>query len=715
MNVEEMERRFFELKGKLDVGTIDEAEFKTQIEKLKFQDKDGHWWMIGAQSGKWYTFDGARWLPGKPPKPTPSPPAAEPEKVAPVGPGAPVTPPAAPDFRSTTPLPPPPVATSGQPPSQAAKRTAADLASKQDTSQPPAQETVPPWDYAQELPPPRPAVSSQLPAQEPPAPVQPPSQPALPPSLESQPASPQPAFQPAPPPSQESPVASPRPPTSAPAPVQPPSQPATQPSPLPPAPSWATPPPPSEGTTSALPPFLASTHEQTTQPLGSESRPAQAVQPAGSTPPPLPPFPPVADHSLPTYNRLPSDHDMPGGPEQLQMAPAAERVARRRAAASHGGFRLPISGPIIIIGAAVVAILAVLVMWLALDNLVPGKPISSFFGGLAGGKTAASLTPGSPTAEARGARDISEFISVGDQLMLNSNVDSAITQYQTASKVAPSSAVPLTHWSRALAYRGELQESLAKAQQAVQFAPDDADANAQLARALAWNGQIDAALSAGQKAVQLDAKNSNAHAYLAEAYLLAHRIPDAQSQAQTAIQLSPRNAEAYRSMAWFYTVQGQKGPAVEAWQQTLTLEPDFYFRHYEVAEVLRVYFNASADAIPEYEKSIGLYGAYVPALSRLGIAFLAADQPQQSTAQLEHAITLDAKNADSYAYLGIAFGQLKQCAQAIPYFEQALQVDANNSLAQIGLSDCKGGKTPDIPAASPPNVPLLPPALVTTQ
>src|SRR5512135_3533575 len=89
MTVEEMERHFFEIKGKLDVGAITEVDFKAEIEKLKFQDKQGHWWMIGAQSGKWYTFDGARWLPGKPPietaeppppppPPPPTPPAAEP-------------------------------------------------------------------------------------------------------------------------------------------------------------------------------------------------------------------------------------------------------------------------------------------------------------------------------------------------------------------------------------------------------------------------------------------------------------------------------------------------------------------------------------------------------------------------------------------------------------------------------------------------------------
>jgi tetratricopeptide (TPR) repeat protein len=127
---------------------------------------------------------------------------------------------------------------------------------------------------------------------------------------------------------------------------------------------------------------------------------------------------------------------------------------------------------------------------------------------------------------------------------------------------------------------------------------------------------------------------------------------------------------------------------------------------------LRVYFNSSADAIPEYRKSISLYGAYVPAYSRLGMALIDAGQAQDAEVQLLHAITLDPKNDDAIASLGVAFGKQNQCSQALPYFDQALQIDPNNSLAQRGSADCKSGKTPSAPAAAPLLVPLPPPTLV---
>ena len=73
MIVEDMERHFFELKGRLDVGVVTEEQFKAEVQKLRFQDKQGRWWMLGAQSGKWYAYDGARWIPGQPPTDVPSP------------------------------------------------------------------------------------------------------------------------------------------------------------------------------------------------------------------------------------------------------------------------------------------------------------------------------------------------------------------------------------------------------------------------------------------------------------------------------------------------------------------------------------------------------------------------------------------------------------------------------------------------------------------
>jgi tetratricopeptide (TPR) repeat protein len=114
--------------------------------------------------------------------------------------------------------------------------------------------------------------------------------------------------------------------------------------------------------------------------------------------------------------------------------------------------------------------------------------------------------------------------------------------------------------------------------------------------------------------------------------------------------------------------------------------------------------------VAEQQKAVALYGAYIPAISRLGIALLAANKPQEAIAPFQRVLTLDARG-EAYANLGLAFGMTNQCAQAIPYFEQALKLDPNNSIAQRGLTDCKAGKPPTLPPPQPPPVPLIPPTL----
>ncbi len=524
MSVEELERRFYELKGRLDVGAIGQDEFKREIEKLRFQDSQERWWMIGAQSGKWYYFDGARWIPGQPPAEVP----------VPLSPAAPAETLAESPRAATTPA------------------------------------SVP---------------------REPAPPVEP------------------------------------------------------------------TPPVPLPVTTAA------------------ETPRAAAV-----TPPPQP------EH-LPRAAK-----ERPRAPARVLAPP-----------------KLPVSGILLVIGAAVLALIGVLVFWILVENFVPGKPISTFLGNLTGSKPIVA-TPTSPASLV--PKELPALVNMGDQLLLQSHIDAAITQYQSAAQLAPNHATPLVRLARAYAFKGQLEEARARAQQAVQHAPTDAEAHAQFCRALAWLGQVNEAVVVCEKATQLDGRNVHARAFLAEAYLLARRVPDAQSQAQLALQVAPQNAEAHRAQAWVLTLQGQKDAALAEWKQTIALEPNFYFRHFEYGEALRLYLGNPAEAAAEHQKAVDLYGAYIPAINRLGLALLAANKPQEAMAPLQRVLTLDPNRADNYAYLGIAYGQAHQCTQAIPYFEQALNLDVGNVLAQRGLVDCKSGRLPTLPPAPPPSAPPAAPTLV---
>jgi len=55
------------LKTRFQSGDISRQEFIDEMKKLRIRDDLGRFWMIGAQTGKWYFFNGKDWVPASPP------------------------------------------------------------------------------------------------------------------------------------------------------------------------------------------------------------------------------------------------------------------------------------------------------------------------------------------------------------------------------------------------------------------------------------------------------------------------------------------------------------------------------------------------------------------------------------------------------------------------------------------------------------------------
>jgi LysM repeat protein len=62
MDFQELFDRYKQLREDFDAGRIDEEEFQDEIEGLQLKDEQGWYWTIGAQSGKWYRYDGNEWF-----------------------------------------------------------------------------------------------------------------------------------------------------------------------------------------------------------------------------------------------------------------------------------------------------------------------------------------------------------------------------------------------------------------------------------------------------------------------------------------------------------------------------------------------------------------------------------------------------------------------------------------------------------------------------
>lgn len=62
-----VEKEFAQLRDEFNRKRLSEPDFKKKLKELRLQDQDGRFWTIGAQTGKWYCFDGNDWIEAKPP------------------------------------------------------------------------------------------------------------------------------------------------------------------------------------------------------------------------------------------------------------------------------------------------------------------------------------------------------------------------------------------------------------------------------------------------------------------------------------------------------------------------------------------------------------------------------------------------------------------------------------------------------------------------
>ena len=61
------ETTFTLLRKKFKEKKISQQEFADSLKQLRIKDDEGRFWVIGAQSGKWYAFENGEWIEAKPP------------------------------------------------------------------------------------------------------------------------------------------------------------------------------------------------------------------------------------------------------------------------------------------------------------------------------------------------------------------------------------------------------------------------------------------------------------------------------------------------------------------------------------------------------------------------------------------------------------------------------------------------------------------------
>jgi membrane peptidoglycan carboxypeptidase len=64
---EEVERKVKVLRARYQAGQLTRDQFQAELRRLMFLGDDGHWWMLGVESDRWYQYDGRTWTAANPP------------------------------------------------------------------------------------------------------------------------------------------------------------------------------------------------------------------------------------------------------------------------------------------------------------------------------------------------------------------------------------------------------------------------------------------------------------------------------------------------------------------------------------------------------------------------------------------------------------------------------------------------------------------------
>lgn len=181
--------------------------------------------------------------------------------------------------------------------------------------------------------------------------------------------------------------------------------------------------------------------------------------------------------------------------------------------------------------------------------------------------------------------------------------------------------------------------------------------------ALFQNGESERAVYALEAALEADPKHAKAHNNMALASIDLGELEMAEAHYRESLALEPQPA-IYNDLGFVLERQGLVDEAMEAYQQSLELDPDSSAAHYNLGA------------------SLARDGQYAEAETHLRVAL--ATNPDSKT----------------LTGLGIVLWQINQSPEAITHLRSAIEIDPENAAARKALADIeaaqKGGNKPEL-------------------
>ncbi len=181
--------------------------------------------------------------------------------------------------------------------------------------------------------------------------------------------------------------------------------------------------------------------------------------------------------------------------------------------------------------------------------------------------------------------DYAAHFNLGAVLQAQDKHAAAITQFQQALQVQPTSFVALTSLGASLQALGQSQAAAAY-QQAIQLKPDYANARYNLANLFLSQERADEAIPHLQAILQMQPNDEGAHNSLGSAYGMQGNRPKAEEHFQQAVRINPANADAQANLAFMLALQGKFEDAILHYEAALQLNPNKADAHNQLGVLL---------------------------------------------------------------------------------------------------------------------------------
>lgn len=155
----------------------------------------------------------------------------------------------------------------------------------------------------------------------------------------------------------------------------------------------------------------------------------------------------------------------------------------------------------------------------------------------------------------------------------------------------------------------------------------------------------------------------------------------------------PGNTSAWFSLGFDYGTAGQPTNAIEAYQQVLRINPEFFPAWNNMGVTYRE-AGQFTKAIDAYQQSLRIYPGVSETWIGLGNTYDMAGQPVKAIEAYQQALRISPEDANAWENLGFAYIKADQSAKAIEAFQQALRINPEDAIAWagIGLSYAQSGQ-----------------------